>query len=275
MARADANAKVLYDWAEQDAVAREPGGRSGDALQHLGVPEDRRSGGCRACRIDGQRAFVKQIESMLDKENAARDIAGHRDAPPHLRIWCGCDGGEGRPGGAHALARLGLRRSQGRPRQGCVTRHCHPRKPRSGYPGPSIHASARKHALGPRFRGNDGGDDATTRTCTMAPRVLIADQLSPAAVDIFKQRGVDTDVKVGLSKEELEKIIAGLRRPRRALRHQGHREDHRRRRQAQGDRPRRHRRRQHRREGGHRQGHHRDEHALRQFHHHRRARASR
>ena len=26
---------------------------------------------------------------MLDKENAARDIAGHRDAPPHLRIWCG------------------------------------------------------------------------------------------------------------------------------------------------------------------------------------------
>lgn len=41
-----------------------------------------------------------------------------------------------------------------------------------------------------------------------APRVLIADQLSPAAVDIFKQRGVETDVKVGLSKEELEKIIA-------------------------------------------------------------------
>ena len=42
-----------------------------------------------------------------------------------------------------------------------------------------------------------------------APRVLIADQLSPAAVDIFKRRGVATDVKVGLSKEELEKIIAG------------------------------------------------------------------
>jgi D-3-phosphoglycerate dehydrogenase len=40
-----------------------------------------------------------------------------------------------------------------------------------------------------------------------APRVLVADQLSPAAVDIFKQRGIDTDVKVGLSKEELEKAI--------------------------------------------------------------------
>jgi len=40
-----------------------------------------------------------------------------------------------------------------------------------------------------------------------APRVLIADQLSPAAVAIFQERGVATDVKVGLSKEELEKII--------------------------------------------------------------------
>ena len=63
-----------------------------------------------------------------------------------------------------------------------------------------------------------------------------------------------------------------LRRPRRPLRHQGHREGHRRGRQAEGDRPRRHRRRQHRRQGGHRQGHHRHEHALRQLHHHRRAR---
>jgi D-3-phosphoglycerate dehydrogenase len=40
-----------------------------------------------------------------------------------------------------------------------------------------------------------------------APRVLIADQLSPAAVAIFRERGVETDVKVGLSKEELEKIV--------------------------------------------------------------------
>jgi len=39
------------------------------------------------------------------------------------------------------------------------------------------------------------------------PRVLIADKLSPAAVDIFRQRGVDADVKTGLSKDELLKII--------------------------------------------------------------------
>ena len=41
----------------------------------------------------------------------------------------------------------------------------------------------------------------------MAPRVLIADKLSPAAVEIFRQRGVDADVKTGLSKDELLKII--------------------------------------------------------------------
>ena len=39
------------------------------------------------------------------------------------------------------------------------------------------------------------------------PRVLIADSLSPAAIDIFKQRGVDADVKTGLAKEDLIKII--------------------------------------------------------------------
>jgi D-3-phosphoglycerate dehydrogenase len=41
----------------------------------------------------------------------------------------------------------------------------------------------------------------------MAPKVLISDEMSPAAVAIFKERGVDVDMKTGLSKEELEKII--------------------------------------------------------------------
>ncbi|MEM1103791.1 MAG: phosphoglycerate dehydrogenase [Pseudomonadota bacterium] len=40
------------------------------------------------------------------------------------------------------------------------------------------------------------------------PKVLIADKLSPAAIDIFRQRGVEADVKVGLSKAELLDIIA-------------------------------------------------------------------
>ncbi|MBQ1541592.1 phosphoglycerate dehydrogenase [Caulobacter sp. CCUG 60055] len=41
----------------------------------------------------------------------------------------------------------------------------------------------------------------------MAPRVLIADKLSPAAIEIFTARGVQADVKTGLSKDELLKII--------------------------------------------------------------------
>jgi D-3-phosphoglycerate dehydrogenase / 2-oxoglutarate reductase len=39
------------------------------------------------------------------------------------------------------------------------------------------------------------------------PRVLISDKLSPAAVAIFKERGVEVDVKPGLDKDELAKII--------------------------------------------------------------------
>jgi len=40
------------------------------------------------------------------------------------------------------------------------------------------------------------------------PKVLIADKMSPAATQVFKQRGVDVDVITGLSKEELIDIIA-------------------------------------------------------------------
>ena len=78
----------------------------------------------------------------------------------------------------------------------------------------------------------------------MAP-VLIADQLSPAAVAAFRERGVETDVKVGLSKEELEKIIGdyddlAVRSATKVTEKviAGN--------QPEGDRPRRHRRRQHR-----------------------------
>ena len=39
------------------------------------------------------------------------------------------------------------------------------------------------------------------------PRVLISDKLSPAAVDIFRARGIETDVKTGLKPAELREII--------------------------------------------------------------------
>ncbi len=39
------------------------------------------------------------------------------------------------------------------------------------------------------------------------PKVLISDELSPRAVEIFRQRGVDADVKVGLKPDQLRAII--------------------------------------------------------------------
>ncbi len=41
----------------------------------------------------------------------------------------------------------------------------------------------------------------------MPPRVLISDKMSPLAEEIFRSRGIDVDVKTGLSKEELADII--------------------------------------------------------------------
>ena len=41
------------------------------------------------------------------------------------------------------------------------------------------------------------------------PKVLIADNLSPRAVDIFKQRGIEYDVKTGLKPADLKAVIDG------------------------------------------------------------------
>jgi phosphoserine aminotransferase len=88
-ARADANAKVLYDWAAKtpwlEPLPVDPATRSNTSVC-LKVTDQ----AVARLPVDGQRTFVKQIEAILDKEDAAHDIAGHRDAPPHLRIWTGC-----------------------------------------------------------------------------------------------------------------------------------------------------------------------------------------
>ncbi|MFZ1102224.1 MAG: phosphoserine transaminase [Hyphomicrobiaceae bacterium] len=88
-ARADANAKVLYDWAAEtpwlEPLPVDPATRSNTSVC-LKVVDP----AVAKLAVDAQRALVKQIEAILDKEGAAYDVAGHRDAPPHLRIWTGC-----------------------------------------------------------------------------------------------------------------------------------------------------------------------------------------
>lgn len=87
-ARANANAQALYDWVERTAwiecLAIDPATRSNTSVC-LTIVDPAFSGLTEEARY----AFIKQLAGLLDKENVAKDIAGHRDAPPGLRIWCG------------------------------------------------------------------------------------------------------------------------------------------------------------------------------------------
>ena len=87
-ARADANLAVLAGWVARtpwvDFLAADPATRSNTSVC-LKVVDARVA----ALSADAQADFAKTLASRLDKEGAALDVAGYRDAPPGLRIWCG------------------------------------------------------------------------------------------------------------------------------------------------------------------------------------------
>jgi phosphoserine aminotransferase len=61
-----------------------------DWLGHLAVDKGIRSKTSVCLTVAGaDEAFIKAFAALLEKEGAAYDIAGYRDAPPGLRIWCG------------------------------------------------------------------------------------------------------------------------------------------------------------------------------------------
>ncbi|USA38246.1 phosphoserine transaminase [Pelagerythrobacter marinus] len=78
-ARADANAAAL------DAIVRER-----DWLGHLAADPATRSNTSVCLTVEGADSdFVKKFAALLEEHDAAYDIAGYRDAPPGLRVWCG------------------------------------------------------------------------------------------------------------------------------------------------------------------------------------------
>ena len=87
-ARADANLAVLADWVAKtpwvDFLAADPATRSNTSVC-LKVVDPRVA----ALPADAQADFAKTLASLLEKEGAALDVGGYRDAPPGLRIWCG------------------------------------------------------------------------------------------------------------------------------------------------------------------------------------------
>ncbi|BBC72248.1 phosphoserine aminotransferase [Altererythrobacter sp. B11] len=78
-ARADANAAAL------DRIVQER-----DWLGHLAQDPAIRSNTSVCLTVkDADTDFIKAFAKMLEEQHAAYDIAGYRDAPAGLRIWCG------------------------------------------------------------------------------------------------------------------------------------------------------------------------------------------
>lgn len=79
IARSDANAAAL------DKIVAER-----DWLGHLAEDPAIRSRTSVCLTVEGADAdFIKKFAGLLEKEGAAYDVAGYRDAPAGLRIWCG------------------------------------------------------------------------------------------------------------------------------------------------------------------------------------------
>lgn len=84
IARSEANAAAVDAWVERT-----------DWIEHLAGDPATRSNTSVCLRFaqagdgDAQSALVKTMAGLLDAEGAGYDVAGYRDAPPGLRLWCG------------------------------------------------------------------------------------------------------------------------------------------------------------------------------------------
>ncbi|NVP55608.1 phosphoserine transaminase [Mycoplana rhizolycopersici] len=88
MARADANAEVIFDFVEKNDwianLAKDKANRSNTSVCLTIADKD-----VLALDADAQAAFAKGMVALLEKEGVAYDIGAYRDAPSGLRIWAG------------------------------------------------------------------------------------------------------------------------------------------------------------------------------------------
>jgi phosphoserine aminotransferase len=88
VARANANARVIQDWAGRSSwianLARDPAIASNTSVGLVIADPDVIARG-----PDAVAALAKGVADRLDRENVAHDIGAYRDAPSGLRIWCG------------------------------------------------------------------------------------------------------------------------------------------------------------------------------------------
>ena len=86
--RSDKNFECLQGWVDEtpwiENLVSDPSNRSNTSVC-LKFTDDR----LLTLNKDEQTDFIKKFVGLLEEENAAFDIKGHRNAPPGLRIWCG------------------------------------------------------------------------------------------------------------------------------------------------------------------------------------------
>ena len=111
IARSDANAKALADWVARTPWVEFLAKDADHALQHLGLPEDGRSGGDAIVgrRPGGLRQDARRTAGEGRRRLRHRLLPRRAAGPAHLVRRHGRDR---RHRGAHALARLGLRRGR-------------------------------------------------------------------------------------------------------------------------------------------------------------------
>jgi phosphoserine aminotransferase len=89
IARANANAAVIDAWVARTPfirhLARDPATRSNTSVC-LAFADPVVT----ALGHEAQGALARSMTTALEKEGVACDIGAYRDAPPGLRVWCGC-----------------------------------------------------------------------------------------------------------------------------------------------------------------------------------------